>query len=548
MKLMKPAGWTKTMGGVLAPDDVAESIKKGQKQATRVVFEGTEDSRWTSDWYHPEVEPTELVCMYMRKMRDRIRALARNSPWLVSLLNAWVNNVCGDADGWELLPLTFTDDLGDELNDAQNRVIRRLWGQFQSGVDINERQPLWMLLREAERELAEVGEVFIWRRILSGQAARGRRIPMAVEILTSERLDESMERSAGNGRNRITHGIEYDQFGRRIAYHFDAVNSRGVPDPTIPKMVLPASQVDHRWLKLRAGMERGIPPLYAAMLLLRDFDNGCEFEMEAWMAQARIPGAIMTRHGPVVGDSVERDEEDERPITRVDGAAFLQLYNDEDIKFPEPSRPSNRLPTFAEFASRSLAKVAGFSYEATTGDYGQGSFSSLRLGWLADKQTTRRLQDEICALQLSPLYGDFLLLAVQLGLIEGLELIDYVSDPSRYKAHRFVKPGFEHHDPQEEAVGAGLRIDLGLSTRQEECAALGRNWEDVARQRAREDELYDELGLTRITVGGAAVVTGSGAQFEEAETDDEEKAATPPARQALFPFYASAMHQPERKR
>jgi capsid protein len=47
-----------------------------------------------------------------------------------------------------------------------------------------------------------------------------------------------------------------------------------------------------------------------------------------------------------------------------------------------------------------------------------------------------------------------------------------------------------------EAQAAQIRMESGLSTLEDECAAQGLDWEEVLAQRAREEAKLKELGLT----------------------------------------------------
>lgn len=57
-------------------------------------------------------------------------------------------------------------------------------------------------------------------------------------------------------------------------------------------------------------------------------------------------------------------------------------------------------------------------------------------------------------------------------------------------------PGHGWVDPVKEAQACQIRMDIGLSTLEAECAGQGLDWEEVLEQRAREKAKLAELGLT----------------------------------------------------
>ena len=50
-------------------------------------------------------------------------------------------------------------------------------------------------------------------------------------------------------------------------------------------------------------------------------------------------------------------------------------------------------------------------------------------------------------------------------------------------------------DPVKEAQASQIRMQIGLSTLEEECAMQGMDWEEVLEQRAREQAKLQALGL-----------------------------------------------------
>ena len=61
---------------------------------------------------------------------------------------------------------------------------------------------------------------------------------------------------------------------------------------------------------------------------------------------------------------------------------------------------------------------------------------------------------------------------------------------------KWIGPGRGWVDPVKEVKAAQLRMQIGLSTLEDECASQGLDWEEVLEQLAREKSKILELGLS----------------------------------------------------
>jgi capsid protein len=64
---------------------------------------------------------------------------------------------------------------------------------------------------------------------------------------------------------------------------------------------------------------------------------------------------------------------------------------------------------------------------------------------------------------------------------------------------KWIGPGRGWIDPVKEAKASKIRLEIGLSTLEDECATQGLDWEEVLEQRAREQTKMRELGLNTET-------------------------------------------------
>ena len=73
---------------------------------------------------------------------------------------------------------------------------------------------------------------------------------------------------------------------------------------------------------------------------------------------------------------------------------------------------------------------------------------------------------------------------------------DFYENRYAYTRCKWIGPGRGWVDPVKEAQACQIRMDIGLSTLEAECAGQGLDWEEVLEQRAREKAKLTELGLT----------------------------------------------------
>lgn len=59
-------------------------------------------------------------------------------------------------------------------------------------------------------------------------------------------------------------------------------------------------------------------------------------------------------------------------------------------------------------------------------------------------------------------------------------------------------PGRGWVDPVKEAQACQIRMEIGLSTLEAECASQGLDWEEVLEQRAREKNKIKKMGLDEV--------------------------------------------------
>lgn len=73
--------------------------------------------------------------------------------------------------------------------------------------------------------------------------------------------------------------------------------------------------------------------------------------------------------------------------------------------------------------------------------------------------------------------------------------VTYIQSRGQILRAKWSGPPMVEVDPSKAAKAAQQRLDAGISTLADECAAQGRDWQDVLTQRAKELRMMESLGL-----------------------------------------------------
>jgi capsid protein len=127
-------------------------------------------------------------------------------------------------------------------------------------------------------------------------------------------------------------------------------------------------------------------------------------------------------------------------------------------------------------------------------DYSKTNYSSARASDLEDRREFRADQEFLEYHLVGPVWQRFLEAAVlEQKLTMTPEML--VADYDRYTDHAYQAPGWEWVDPVKEAQSSQLALQSNLTTLADELGQRGRDLMDTLRQRKREKELLESMGL-----------------------------------------------------
>ena len=465
------------------------------KTAQKRSFAGARSSRLEMDWQAGNNSADSELSTALRKLRNRSREQLRNNDYARGAVATIVNNVVGHG-------IKFQAQVGSGrgYSDRRNELIEALFNKWskKANCDMANRLSFCQFQRLALRSMIESGEVFI-RKHYSGDL-----MPFRLELIESDRVEDEYGYSPSvNNRHIIKMGIEFDTYGKVIAYYlrpfhpgellFHPVTIAPNNGPYGLERV-PADQIIHLFIPERPGQSRGIPWLSSSLQRLKNLGGYEEAELVAARASAAVMGFRITKD-PDLSELDDRGQ----PVDTLEPGTIKELAPGEEFVGFDPTRPNDAFEPFIRMMLRGVAANLGIDFESVSRDFSQSNYSSSRLALIHVKDSYRSLQEFFIETFLQPVFEEWLNIAVLHG---DLNFPDYELNPDRYSRVRWRPRGWSWVDPWKETQASIEAINAGLSTLTQELAKQGLDVQEVLTERAEELELARSLGLELTGLSG----------------------------------------------
>lgn len=478
----------------------------------------------------------------LTRLRNRSRALVRDSAYAKRARNVIVNNVIGTGVG---LQAQVPNLRGEGLNERVNTGIEAAWREWCKADACHTGGSLHFsdLERAALGQVFEAGEVVVrmhFRRFGSS------RVPLGLELIEAERLaDEFAQISAPlPAGHELRMGVEVDAFGRPVAYFIrerhpgDLRFSNGLASDRYERV--PAEEVFHLRVITRWPQTRGEPWMHTVVRKIDDLNEYSQLEVSAARAAAAYFATIETGEGasPVTDET----EADGGQVMNIDPLTIQELAPGEKLQFHTPNRPNAAFDAFVRSLLREVAAGCGTSYESLSRDYSQSNYSSSRLALLEDRDGWRALQQWWVRSFRRPLHDVWVQQAVLAGALPGVTVEAYALGRERYTAAAFRCRGWSWVDPTKEvnaykeAVKAGF-ITVGAVIEQ---TGNGMDLEDYLRDRQRELQAFEDAGVKVDTTVSAAPVMGAAPATPPDDGEDDDDTGGQPNPGRVLPMRKTA--------
>lgn len=427
-------------------------------------------------------------------LRARARQLCQNNEFGRRFLSLVGANVIGKA-GPTLQVRAMTD--GGVLDKVANDAIEMAWAQWCARADVRGLMDFAHLQRVGVTSVARDGESLI-RVVRNRNLHNG----IGLQILEADRLDETLNRTLNNG-NSIRQGIEINSLMQPVAYYIKSAHPGDTQHSTPPTVErVPAEQITHAYLPVRAEQVRGYTWLHAVLIRM----NMLHAYEEAAVVAARVGAAkmgIFTRKedaAPALGQIADGTSASGVPQMSAEAGEFMDLTGMPGVSLEtwNPEYPHANFDSFLKACFRGVATGLDIATHNLTGDMTEVNYSSARIAELSERDHWEVTQGWWVRTVTLPIFRAWLESALIRGDIRfpasgkalPAEKLQKFSDAARFQARRW-----QWVDPAKEIEAAEREVALGLRSRTQIAASQGREFEDVVDELKQEKALLEAAGL-----------------------------------------------------
>jgi lambda family phage portal protein len=492
------------------------------------MYQTAKQSRLTAGWGTSNTSADSELVTSLTALRNRSRALVRDSAYAKRAKTIIVNNVIGAAIGMQAQVKTARGKLNQRVNDA----IEDAWTEWAGAERCHTGGELDFadLERQAMGQVFEAGEVIVREHYapLADSA-----VPYALELIEAERIADEFQFPSlpvgPTGAGTILRmGVEVDRFYRPVAAW---IRERHPGELRFQAGIdrlerVPIEQLHHLRVIDRWPQTRGEPWMHAVARKLNDMDGYSEAEIIAARAAACYMGVVEQPEGdnPLGG---HKQDDGSFEVT-LESGVVVRLRAGEKFSSFMPNRPNAAMDPFMRLMLREVAAGVGPSYESLSRDYSQSNYSSSRLALLDDRDLWRVLQGWFIRRFRAAVHRRWLQQAVLARAISAIAVEEYALNRRKFEAVRFKTRGWSWIDPNKEVEAFKAAENAGYLTKTQIIAQTGNGYdlEDVLDEREQELALIKEKGLSFDTSPNPAAAP----KPDDTDTDTDD----PPARVVSF--------------
>lgn len=449
-------------------------------------------------------------------VRARSRDMEKNSEFYARWLDLFVNNVVGT--GYTLKAAPCARLGSPDVDEAAKRFLQYRfwkWATSPGAVDVTGRKTFRAVCKLMAHNWARDGEsLAVVFPYVGGVSLR---------VVRPDALDETLNGRGATARTVVRNGVEVERDTLRpVAYHFRADRE----DPTCARtqggetVRIPASSVLHVFSQYDETQVRGVPLGHPVLRKLKMLDEFNLAELVAARDESNTTGVFTAPAGRE--DEIARLNEDDEASGRLcrpsePGTKYV-LPQGWSYDPKTPQHPNREVAAFKASMLRDVASGLKLEYANFANDWAGVSYSSVRVGTLAERDHWRDLQCDFVEMFVAPVYRAWLR-----AFLLSPEANPYVpSDYERLAEFEFRGRRWEWVDPLKDVNAAVTAVQHGWKTDEQIAADYGgdimENLDDNAKVKAKRAE----LGLGGPSAADADGKDGEGEDGEGADGGETE--------------------------
>ena len=329
-------------------------------------------------------------------------------------------------------------------------------------------------------------------------------------LVPSQRLSQMSDETS-----RLHQGVRVDSYGLPIAYRIKVkTNALGWQEQEFDARDRDGRPLVFHLKEPIIGSTRNVSPFAPVLKVMRQYDQVFDAVVTKKLTQAMFAAVMRSNiQGLAAFDGLFTDESnqvldmdtfagakgtwyDETKLDLGTHGRIAHLFPNDDLEFVESKGPGELQDKINEWLLRELCRGAGVTYETGTNDFRGATYSSIRMGGAIEWLTVVRRRQNIVVPFCEMAANIFLEEEIGAGRMEYpggyrqfLQEREYASRTS------WTGPAKPQADDFKTARSYEVKKDMGATTLEEISAEYGRDWDDDARQRARENDLHASLGL-----------------------------------------------------
>ncbi len=455
------------MATKVKPEKRLIRLGRGRADSVRRMRAGFDSAQTTSNnrrhWAHADGLSADAASSpeVRRTLRNRARYEVANNSYARGIVLTLANDTVGTGPRLQML----TSDEGF------NRQAEQQFSAWADAIRLPEK------LRTMRMARAQDGEAFA---VLATNPKVEHEVKLDLQLVEADQVASSL-RTFSDAYE--IDGIKLDRFGNPVSYRLlkNHPGDSGAVFNT-KSTTIPASAMIHVFRAERPGQHRGIPEITPALPLFAQLRRFTLAVLSAAEAAADFAGILYT-DAPANG---EADNVEPMDLIELERNMLLTMPGGWKMSQVEPMQPAT---TYAEFKKEILNEIArclNMPFNIAAGNSSGYNYASGRLDHQTYYKSIRVDQALMASVVLDRVLSTWLW---EYALVDG-----FAADGN--PLHQWFWDGMEHVDPAKEAKAQETRLKNNTTTLAVEYARQGRDWEDALRQRAREQTLMRELGLT----------------------------------------------------